>query len=171
MPWKVMTVFVHKVTSTLWKWSHIYIKTWSFKAHFKSCWTQRRKRATFDTTCLLGECLYVWLSEEHRRAAMFSCSLFSLQHNAPPDLPVIICAEVNLPWCKKSPCCGLGCPRLSYSYSLADSNEVYWSCKTQEKLLPVGKSFANVPVFYSEQYTIALIITWFISLLWSSPLC
>lgn len=119
----------------------------------------------------LREWLHTWLSDEHRRAATFSHSLLSLEHKALTHLPAIICTEVNVPWYKQSLYCGLGFPLSSYSYSLADSNEIYWSCKTQEKLLPVGKSFANVTVFYSQEYTIALITTWFITFLWSAPLC
>ena len=71
------------------------------------------------------EWLYIWLSDEHRRAATFSHSLFSREHKALTHLPAIICPEVNIPWYKQSLYCGLGFPLSSYSYSLAASNEVY----------------------------------------------
>lgn len=118
----------------------------------------------------LREWLYIWLRDEHRRVATFSHSLFSLEHKTLTRPPAVICTEVNIPWYEQSLYYGLGFPLSSYSYSPAASNEVDWSCKTQEKLLPVGKLFANVPVFYSQEYTIALITTWFITLLWSTPL-
>lgn len=69
--------------------------------------------------------LYIWLSDEHRRAATFSHSLFSLEHKALTHPPAIICTEVDIPWYKPSLYCGLGFPLSSYSYSLAASNEVY----------------------------------------------
>lgn len=73
----------------------------------------------------LREWLYIWLRDEHRRAATFSHSLFSPEHKALTHLTAIICTEVNIPWYKQSLYCGLGFPLSSYSYSLADSNEVY----------------------------------------------
>lgn len=49
----------------------------------------------------------------------------------------------------------LGIYFLSY-YNLEDSDSVYWTRKTQEKVLSVEKLFASVPMFYSEVLLIFL---------------
>lgn len=123
---------------------------------FKFYWAQQWKSTYFLMPVVMKKKKrqYFWLSDKQRgweTSGLLSALLEQNALNCLLWLSVLkwIIHSIHYPLRKEIIVGCLGIYFLSY-YNLEDSDSVYWTRKTQEKVLSVEKLFASVPMFYSE---------------------
>lgn len=153
--WKVLTVnvFVGPLPLSMDFRISRYVKSWSFKVLFKSCWAQRWTSTYFFMPLVFffnGSTLGSVIKQRGSETSGLLFALSGAQHSELPACDYLnwIFHFIHSPLKKEIIAC-LEIYFLSYC-NLEDSDKVNRISKTQEKVLSIEKSFASVPVFSSE---------------------